>query len=245
MHALSPRHARPQPFSAGQHHAVRPDRRSTSRGHDREAVRRVISLLDGTAQVVAKLLYGSGLRIMEAVRSGSRTSMFRMKPLTVRSGEGPTRPVHHLSCHAHPCAPASPGRSQDAASADSAQGHGRSTGPGLARILRNPAKARAAVGRPRRDISVDPVPVSTVASRGPRASNKAIKVAVRRAGLTKTSAAHTFRHAFATHLLQRGTNSAPFSNYSDTTMWPPPYDLHPHPAAGGQGVPSPLDDLGI
>ena len=34
----------------------------------REEVAAIISLLDGTAQLVAKLLYGSGLRIMEAVR---------------------------------------------------------------------------------------------------------------------------------------------------------------------------------
>jgi integrase len=34
----------------------------------RDEVAAVISLLDGTAQLVAKLLYGSGLRIMEAVR---------------------------------------------------------------------------------------------------------------------------------------------------------------------------------
>jgi site-specific recombinase XerD len=34
----------------------------------REVVAAVLSLMDGTAQVVAKLLYGSGLRIMEAVR---------------------------------------------------------------------------------------------------------------------------------------------------------------------------------
>jgi site-specific recombinase XerD len=40
----------------------------------REEVAAVISLLDGTAQVVAKLLYGSGLRIMEAVRLRVRTS---------------------------------------------------------------------------------------------------------------------------------------------------------------------------
>jgi integrase len=33
----------------------------------REEVAAVISLMDGTAQVVAKLLYGNGLRIMEAV----------------------------------------------------------------------------------------------------------------------------------------------------------------------------------
>jgi site-specific recombinase XerD len=43
----------------------------------REEVAAVLSLTDGTAQLVAKLLYGSGLRIMEAVRPESRTSMFR------------------------------------------------------------------------------------------------------------------------------------------------------------------------
>ena len=34
----------------------------------REEVATILSLLDGTAQLVAKLLYGSGLRIMEAIR---------------------------------------------------------------------------------------------------------------------------------------------------------------------------------
>jgi integrase len=54
----------------------------------REEVASVISLLDGTAQLVAKLLYGSGLRIMEAVRLRIQDIDFQMKQLTVRSGKG-------------------------------------------------------------------------------------------------------------------------------------------------------------
>jgi site-specific recombinase XerD len=54
----------------------------------REAVAAVLSLVDGTAHVVAKLLYGSGLRIMEAVRLRVKNIDVQMKPLTVRSGKG-------------------------------------------------------------------------------------------------------------------------------------------------------------
>src|SRR4030042_1101663 len=54
----------------------------------REEVAAVISLMDGTAQVVAKLLYGSGLRIMEAVRLRVKNVDFQMKQITVRSGKG-------------------------------------------------------------------------------------------------------------------------------------------------------------
>ena len=79
----------------------------------------------------------------------------------------------------------------------------------------------------------------------PSVINKAIKVAVRRAGLTKSMSAHTFRHAFATPLLQRGTDIRtiqPLLGPTDvaTTM------IYTHVLQqGGQGVPSPLDDLGV
>jgi site-specific recombinase XerD len=77
----------------------------------------------------------------------------------------------------------------------------------------------------------------------PGVVNKAIKVAARRAGVTKVISAHTFRHSFATSLLQRGTDIRTIQQllgHSDvaTTM------IYTHVLQqGGQGVPSPLDDL--
>jgi site-specific recombinase XerD len=54
----------------------------------RDEVATVLSLMSGTPQLVAQLLYGSGLRIMEAVRLWVKDIDFAMKQLTVRSGKG-------------------------------------------------------------------------------------------------------------------------------------------------------------
>jgi integrase len=54
----------------------------------REAVAAVVSLMGGTAQPVAQLLDGSGLRLMEAVRLRVKDLEVQTKTLTVRAGTG-------------------------------------------------------------------------------------------------------------------------------------------------------------
>jgi integron integrase len=214
----------------------------------REEVAAVISLMDGTAQVVAKLLYGSGLRIMEAVRLRVKDVDFQMKQLTVRSGKGDKDRFTTFPTTLTPLLQNHLAGVKTLHQQDLAQGHGEVyLTHALARKYPSAAKEWGwQYVFPARDLSVDPR--SGVTRRhhvDPSVINKAIKVAVRRAGLTKHISAHTFRHSFATHLLQRGTDIRTIQQllgHSDlaTTM------IYTHILQqGGQGVPSPLDDLGV
>src|SRR5919106_155077 len=208
----------------------------------REEVATIISLLDGTAQLVAKLLYGSGLRIMEAVRIRVKDIDYQMKQLTVRSGKGEKDGFTTFPATLTPLLQNHLARVKALHQQDLAQGHGEVYLPhALARKYPNAAKEWGwQYVFPARNVSVDPR--SGVTRRhhvDPSVVNKAIKVAVRRAGLTKHISAHTFRHSFATHLLQRGTDIRTIQqllghNDVATTM------IYTHVLQqGGQGVCSP------
>jgi integron integrase len=214
----------------------------------REEVASVISLMDGTAQLVAKLLYGSGLRIMETVRIRVKDIDVQMKQLTVRSGKGDKDRFTTFLATLTPLLQNHLARVKTLHQQDSAQGPGEVYLPhALARKAPHAAKEWGwQYVFPARNLSVDPR--SGITRRhhvDPSVIYRAIKVAVRRAGLTKTISAHTFRHSFATHLLQRGTDIRTIQqllghNDVATTM------IYTHILQqGGQGVPSPLDDLGV
>jgi integron integrase len=211
-----------------------------------EEVSRVMVWLEGEAELVVKLLYGSGLRIMEAVRLRVKDVDFRMKEITVRSGKGDKDRVTTLAVSLFGPLERQLQKARLLHEEDLKRGLGEVYLPyALARKYPNAAKEWSwQYVFPARELSVDPLTGVTRRHHiDPSVVNKAIKRAAQRAGLTKVISAHTFRHSFATALLQRGTDIRTIQellghNDVATTM------IYTHVLQqGGQGVPSPLDDL--
>jgi integron integrase len=214
----------------------------------REETAKVIALMEGTPQLIVKMLYGSGLRILEAVRLRVKDLDFQMRQVTVRSGKGDKDRFTTLSAAVIPLLQNNLLRAKAWHEQDLAAGHGAVYLPyALERKYPNAAREWGwQYVFPAREVSTDPL--TGVVRRhhvDPAVVNKGIKVATRKAGLVKVVSAHSFRHSFATHLLQRGTDIRTIQellghNDVATTM------IYTHVLQqGGQGVPSPLDDLGV
>ena len=192
----------------------------------REEVAAIIALLDGTPQLVAKLLYGSGLRIMEAVRLRVKDIDYQMKQLTVRSGKGDKDRFTTFPATLTPLLQNHLARVKTLHQQDLAQGHGAGLSAPCAgaEISADRHGMGVAVCLPGPDVAVDPR--SGVTRRhhvDPSVINKAIKVAVRRAGLDEApSAPIPFGIPSPRICCNAAPTSAPFSNCSGTPMWPPP-----------------------
>ncbi len=212
----------------------------------REEVTRIIAFIEGTPQLIVKMLYGSGLRIMEAVRLRVQDIDYDLKQLTVRSGKGSEDRVTTFPTSVIPLLENHLAKVRLVHEQDLKQGYGEVYMP-YALNRKYPGASREWGWQyvfPSRKLATDPR--SGMVRRhhiDPSVVNKAIKVAVRGSGLTKRITAHTFRHSFATHLLQRGTDIRTIQallGHKDvtTTM------IYTHVLQqGGHGVPSPLDDL--
>ena len=214
----------------------------------REETAKVISMTEGTPQLAVKLMYGSGLRISETIRLRVQDIDYKMKTITVRSGKGAKDRITTFPSSIIPFLQNHLAKVKAMHENDLSLGHGRVYMP-YALARKYPTEGREWGWQyvfPARNLSTDPH--SRVIRRhhiDPSVINKAIKAAVRKAGLTKRISAHTFRHSFATHLLQRGTDIRTIQallGHTDvsTTM------IYTHVLQqGGQGVPSPLDDLEV
>jgi len=213
-----------------------------------EEVKQVITLLEGVPQLVVKLLYGSGLRITEAARLRVQDIDFEYKQITVRSGKGGKDRVTTFSINVMPQIESHLQRVKLIHEKDLDEGYGAVYLPNaLSRKYPNAAKSWGwQYAFPARNLSTDPRSGKILRHHiDQSAINKAIKSAVQKLGIVKRVSAHTFRHSFATHLLQRGTDIRTIQallghNDLETTM------IYTHVLnQGGQGVTSPLDDLNI
>lgn len=212
----------------------------------RDEVAHIIALMNGVPQLVVKLLYGSGLRLMEALRLRVQDADFEYKQITVRSGKGGKDRVTTCSEGLIPLLRNHLEGVQAIHKGDVEAGYGEVYLPGA--LSRKYSGAARDWGWqyvfPAKNLSVDPRGGKTRRHHIDKSViNKAIVRATRAAGIAKRVSAHTFRHSFATHLLQRGTDIRTIQallghNDVATTM------IYTHVLQqGGHGVVSPLDDL--
>jgi integron integrase len=212
----------------------------------REEVKAVLAQLTGDKWLMASLMYGAGLRLMECLRLRVQDIDFARNEILVRGGKGAKDRITML-----PESLKSP--LQDHLKKVKAL-HERDLGDGWGRVqmptaldrkyLNAPADWRWQWVFPQENRWINPqtreqgrhhVDESLV--------QKSVRDAVARAGLTKRATCHTFRHSFATHLLEGGYDIRTVQEllgHSDvkTTM------IYTHVLnRGPAGVRSPVDGL--
>jgi integron integrase len=174
-----------------------------------EEVQRVFTEIKGTHLIMAKLLYGGGLRLMECVRMRIQDLDFDRGLLYIRAAKGDKDRATLFPSSVHEDLRRHVQRVKGLHEQDLKQGHGEVYVPeALARKYGGASRElRWQYVFPSKNLSTDPrtgvVRRHHVLESG---LQKAVKVAADRAGITKRVSCHTFRHCFATHLLENGVN---------------------------------------
>ena len=212
----------------------------------KKEVGQVLAEISGTHRLMAKLLYGCGLRLMECVRLRVKDVDFDQNQVIVRDGKGMKDRSTLLPEQLKPLLSDQLERVKILHEKDLKNGYGEVYLP-FALERKYPHASRELAWQyvfPSEKISKDPrsgkMRRHHVSESG---LQKAVRYAARKADLFKPVSPHTFRHSFATHLLEAGYDIRTVQEllgHKDvsTTM------IYTHVInKGGMGVQSPLDTL--
>ncbi|HKZ82741.1 MAG TPA: integron integrase [Anaerolineae bacterium] len=173
----------------------------------RAEAHQVIDGMSGTYQLMAKLLYGSGLRLMECLRLRVKDIDFERREITVRDAKGGHERVTMLPASLVTPLQEHLKRVKLLHEQDLATGYGQVYLPyALDRKYPNAATEWGwQYVFPSERLSTDPRTGITRRHHMDESNlQRAVKDAVRLARLAKPASCHTFRHSFATHLLESG-----------------------------------------
>ncbi len=173
----------------------------------REEVRALLDTLAGTHWLMASLLYGTGMRLMECLRLRIKDVDFARSEITVREGKGAKDRRTMLPVSLAAPLQAQINEAQRLHDADQRAGFGSVHLPfALARKFPNAGSEWGwQYVFPSALRSVDPRSGHTGRHHLDESSlQRAVRGAVQRVGIAKPASCHTLRHSFATHLIEDG-----------------------------------------
>lgn len=208
----------------------------------------VLARMNGVDGLLCSLMYGSGLRVSEAVALRIKDIDFSNQCLTIRMSKGAKDRVVTLASALQPAFEAQINRARLQHRADLENGLGFAPAPYALR-----RKLGTALSTPAWQFVFPSSRLSAIPDTGelvrfhrhPDNVRKALSAACKQCGITKRVTTHTMRHSFATHLLQGGADIRTVQEqlgHSDVKTT----EIYTHVLKrGGGAVVSPLDALDL